>query len=132
MSTQKSDRPLSPHLGIYRWQISNSLSILHRLTGVGLVLGLALIALWFMAAAWCPTVFELLQSLFGSIIGQLFLFGFTAAFYYHFANGLRHLNWDTGRGLALGEMTETGILVVVFTITMTMFTWTALWARGVL
>lgn len=132
MSPQKSDRPLSPHLSVYRWQITNTLSILHRMTGVGLALGLALLALWLIAAAWCPSLFDTLQGLFGSIIGKLFLFGWTAAFYYHLGNGLRHLNWDLGHGFTLEEMTASGHVVIVFTISLTLFTWTLIWTKGVL
>jgi succinate dehydrogenase / fumarate reductase cytochrome b subunit len=123
MTTQKPERPLSPHLSIYRWQISNTLSILHRATGFGLALGLILFAVWLISAAWCPDVFSCLSDFFSSILGKLFLFGWTLAFYYHLANGLRHLNWDMGKGLKLEEMTASGKLVVVFALSLTVFTW---------
>lgn len=132
MSTQKTDRPLSPHLSIYRWQITNTLSILHRLTGVALAFGLVLLALWLISAAWCPEMFLAIQGFCTSIVGLLFLFGWTVAFYYHLGNGLRHLYWDMGRGFALDEVTSSGQLILVFTAALTMFTWTMVWTKGVL
>lgn len=132
MSTQKSDRPLSPHLSIYRWQITNTLSILHRITGFGLAFGLALLAVWLIAAAWCPDTFITMQELLGSIVGKLFLFGWTVAFYYHLANGVRHLNWDMGQGFALASVTATGMFVLVFTALLTAATWGFVWKQGVL
>lgn len=132
MSTPQNHRPLSPHLSVYRWQITNTLSILHRITGFGLTLGLALFALWLICAAWYPLWFADLQAIFAHPVGLFFLFGWTAAFYYHLANGLRHLYWDIGRGFALEEVTASGQLVVVFTVTMTLFTWTLIWTKGAL
>lgn len=133
MSTsQKQARPLSPHLSIYRWQISNTLSILHRITGFGLAIGMVLLVAWLVTAAWFPAGFEQLQSLLGSIVGKLFLFGWTVAFYYHLGNGLRHLNWDMGHGLKLDEMTASGRVVVVFAISMAIFTWTIAAQKGAL
>lgn len=123
MTTPHDARPLSPHLGIYRWQITNTMSILHRMTGVGLSAGLVLFCAWLVAAAWCPSVFALIQDALASTIGNLFLFGWTAAFFYHLGNGMRHLNWDMGKGFALPEMRASGRLIVMFTLTMTLITW---------
>ena len=123
MSQLKQQRPLSPHLGIYRWQITNTLSILHRLTGFGLALGLIPLTLWIWSAAYAPALFTSLIVAGGSILGKLFLFGWTLAFYYHLGNGIRHLNWDIGNGFSIPDATTTGRLVIVFAITMTIFTW---------
>lgn len=123
MPTTQENRPLSPHLSVYRWQITNTLSILHRITGFGLALGLVLFALWLIAAAWCPELFTLLMGFFGSIVGKLFLFGWTVAFYYHLGNGLRHLNWDMGRGFLLPEVTASGQVILVFALSASIFTW---------
>lgn len=116
-------RPLSPHLSIYRWQITNTLSILHRLTGVALSAGLVLIAVWLIAVAWCPELFDGIRTVLASIPGKLALFGWTAAFYYHLANGIRHLGWDMGAGFAMRDVTRSGWVVVVFTVVMTLITW---------
>ncbi len=132
MSTQKPERPLSPHLSVYRWQITNTLSILHRMTGVALAIGLVLLALWLIGAAWCPGTYNTVTWFFGTIIGKLFLFGWTVAFYYHLGNGLRHLNWDMGRGFALAEVTASGQLILVFTAALSIFTWVIIYSKGVL
>lgn len=132
MSTSQNARPLSPHLSVYRWQITNTLSILHRATGFALVFGLALMAVWLIAAAWSPDCFAMLQGFFASILGKLFLFGWTVAFFYHFANGLRHLNWDMGQGFALANVTSSGIFVLVFTAVATAATWLYVYDQGAL
>jgi succinate dehydrogenase / fumarate reductase cytochrome b subunit len=132
MSTPQNERPLSPHLSVYRWQITNTLSILHRITGFGLALGLVLFAVWLMSVAWCPELFATLSDFFGSIVGKLFLFGWTVAFYYHLANGIRHLYWDMGRGFALDEVTASGQLVLVFAGAMTVLTWAIVYQKGML
>ena len=123
MSNLNESRPLSPHLGIYRWQISNTLSILHRLTGVGLSLGLIPLALWLYGAAYSPDLFQWLSGAAASIPGLVFLLGWTWAFYYHLGNGIRHLNWDIGRGFTIPEMTASGWVVVVFSLALTVLTW---------
>ena len=94
-------RPLSPHLQVYRWQLTSVLSILHRLTGVALTVGTILLVWWLVSAANGPDLFELAQGFLGSPIGLLLLFGWSVALFYHLCNGLRHLWWDTGSGLDL-------------------------------
>jgi succinate dehydrogenase / fumarate reductase, cytochrome b subunit len=123
MSNIHDNRPLSPHLSIYRWQITNTLSILHRLTGVGLTIGLVPLALWLWGAAYSPELFTCMTDMAGTIIGKLFLFGWTLAFYYHLGNGIRHLNWDIGKGFELSEVLASGRVVIAFALAMTVFTW---------
>ncbi len=123
MPRPQDQRPLSPHVGIYRWQISNTLTILHRITGFGLSFGLIVFALWLWGAAYNEQLYLDIMDLASSIVGKLFLFGWTVAFYYHFANGLRHLNWDMGRGFKLDEMVASGWVVIAFTLSMTVLTW---------
>ena len=118
-------RPLSPHLQIYRPQITSTLSILHRLTGVGLVLGAVLFAYWIAAAAYGPEAFARANALFASGFGRLVLFGLTFAFFYHFANGIRHLAWDIGYGFEMKTLNLSGIVVVVASIALTLVTWIA-------
>ena len=129
MSELQENRPLSPHVGIYRWQISNTLSILHRMTGFGLVIGLIPLALWIWGAAYQAPLFDWLSINAHTIVGKVLLTGWLLAFYYHLANGLRHLNWDIGRGFSLPAMATTGRLVVVAAIVLTIFTW-AMACRG--
>lgn len=130
MSNIQQHRPLSPHLGIYSWLISNTLSILHRLTGFGLTLGLIPLALWLWGAAYEPDLFDCISQLAATIPGKLFLFGWTWAFYYHLANGIRHLNWDMGRGFALPDMAASGWIVVVFSVSMSIFTWALIFRKA--
>jgi succinate dehydrogenase / fumarate reductase cytochrome b subunit len=91
-------RPLSPHLGVYKWQVSNTLSILHRLTGVFLSLGAIALVAWIVSAASGPEDYASVQGFLGGWFGLLLLFGFSAAFFYHLGNGIRHLFWDAGYG----------------------------------
>ena len=123
MSQIQQNRPLSPHLGIYRWQITNTLSILHRLTGVALTIGLIPLTAWLWGAAYAPDLFNWMLMAFGTILGKLALFGWTLCFYYHLANGIRHLNWDLGNGFSIEDATRSGRVVVVFALCLTIFTW---------
>lgn len=118
-------RPLSPHLQIYRWQITNSLSILHRLTGVALSVGTLLLLYWLVAAALGPSAFATAQAVIGSWFGRLLLFGWSVALFYHLSNGLRHLAWDAGYGFTLPEVTRSGIAVLGATAVLTLAAWIA-------
>ncbi len=94
MSNQ--DRPLSPHLLMYRPQLTSVLSITHRMTGVGLAAGTLLLVDWLAATAAGEAAFETAHAVIGSFIGRLFLFGWSFALFYHLCNGIRHLLWDMG------------------------------------
>src|SRR3954452_23570758 len=109
---RSADRPLSPHLQIYRWQLTSVLSILHRATGVTLSGGAILLVWWLVAAATGPEAYEGVEEFLGSWIGLLLLFGWTVSLFYHLCNGIRHLVWDTGHALDL-ESTYFGDWVVV-------------------
>jgi len=116
-------RPTSPHLTIYRPQISSVLSIMHRMTGLVLAVGISLLVVWLWSAAYNPAFFGTLHSWLASPLGLLLLFGWTLSFYYHFANGVRHLFWDIGKGFALHQMEKSGWAVLVFTFMMSAVTW---------
>ncbi len=98
---RSADRPLSPHLQIYRWQLTSVLSILHRATGVALSAGTILLVWWLVAAASGPEAYEGVQEFLGSWLGLLLLFGWSLSLFYHLCNGIRHLVWDTGHALDL-------------------------------
>lgn len=119
------NRPLSPHLQIYKPQLTSVLSILHRITGVALAIGTLLLVWWLIAAATGPEAYDAAQSFIGSILGRLLLLGWTFALFYHLANGIRHLVWDTGRGFELGTAYMTGWLVVIVSIVLTLASWVA-------
>jgi succinate dehydrogenase / fumarate reductase cytochrome b subunit len=121
-------RPLSPHLQIYRWQLTSVLSILHRLTGIALTAGTILLVWWLVAAANGPDSFESVQWFLGSWLGLLLLFGWSVALFYHLCNGLRHLWWDTGSGLDLPSVYSSGWTVLAGTAILTI----AAWAVGIL
>src|SRR3546814_15494672 len=95
------ERPLSPHLQIYRWPVTMATSILHRATGIALAVGSLLLAWWLLAAAAGPDYYSMVQAIMGSWLGRLVLFGFTWALLYHLLSGIRHLFWDSGRGVEL-------------------------------
>src|ERR1700674_1731333 len=109
---RSADRPLSPHLQIYRWQLTSVLSILHRATGVWLSAGAIPLVWWLVAAASGPEAYDGAEDFLGSWIGLLLLFGWTVALFYHLCNGIRHLVWDTGHGLDLRSVYMGGWLVL--------------------
>lgn len=117
------NRPLSPHLQVYRPQLTSILSILHRLTGVVLAIGTLLLVWWLIAAATGPEAYDTVQGFIGSIIGRLMLLGWTFSLFYHLANGIRHLGWDAGRGFELGTTYMTGWLVVAAAVVLTLASW---------
>ena len=117
-----SDRPLSPHLQIYRPQITSMLSIVHRLTGVGLVAGALLFSYWISAATYGPMYFDQAQAIMGSWFGRLVLLGLTFALFFHLANGIRHLAWDIGWGYEMAKLKASGLLVIMFSGALTLLT----------
>lgn len=123
-------RPLSPHLQIYRPQITSVLSILHRITGVALAFGAVLLTYWLTSTAYGPEAFGRAQALLGSWFGRLVLLGMTFSLFYHLANGIRHLAWDAGWGYELPRLRKTGILVVAVAVALTALTWVWAYAAG--
>ena len=124
------DRPLSPHLQVYRPQMTSILSILHRVTGVALTAGTLLLTWWLVAAAYGPHAFATVQGFIGSFIGQLLLWGFTFAMFYHLGNGIRHLAWDFGWGFELTEVRTSGIAMLAFAGAATLVTLITAYAVG--
>jgi succinate dehydrogenase / fumarate reductase cytochrome b subunit len=112
-------RPLSPHLQVYRPQYTMVLSILHRATGVVLAVGLLLLAYWLLALASGPAEYAHATRLLASPLGLLVLAGLTLAFWYHFCTGIRHLVWDTGRGLEKAAARRSALIVVVAVLALT-------------
>lgn len=118
----RGNRPLSPHLQVYRPQITTILSILHRITGVGLTLGAILIVWWFIAAAVSAEYFAFVDGMLTSWIGNLIMFGSLWALWYHALNGIRHLVWDAGRGFELDIVQKSGIAVIAGSVVLTLLT----------
>ena len=119
------NRPLSPHLQVYKPQITSVLSILHRITGIGLAAGALVLVYWLNAAAYGPDAFERAQDFLASWVGRLLLLGWTWALFYHLCNGIRHMFWDAGRGLELPQVHITGWIVVVASLGFTLISWFA-------
>jgi succinate dehydrogenase / fumarate reductase cytochrome b subunit len=116
-------RPLSPHLQVYRWQLTSVLSILHRITGVALAIGTLLLVYWLVATAAGPMAFATAQEIIGSVPGRLLLFGWTVALFYHLLNGIRHLMWDAGRGFELRTAYASGWAVVTGAVALSLLAW---------
>ncbi len=123
-------RPLSPHLQIYRPQITSVLSILHRISGVILSFGLVVLVYWLVSAAAGAEAYSSAVAVLGSAFGKLLLFGWTLAFFYHLLNGIRHLVWDTGRGFEIPDVYRSGWTVVVLALVMTAAFWIFVTAGG--
>lgn len=119
----RGNRPLSPHLQIYRPQISSVLSVFHRITGVALTLAAVLVVWWLLAAATSPQYFATVNGLLTSWFGQLVMLGSTWALAYHMLNGIRHLAWDIGWGFELETVDKTGIAVVIGSAVLTVLLW---------
>jgi succinate dehydrogenase / fumarate reductase cytochrome b subunit len=125
------ERPLSPHLTVYRPTITMTMSIVHRITGAALYFGTLLVAWWLIAAATSERYFEFVSWLYGSWIGRLVLFGYTWALLHHMAGGIRHLVWDTGTGLEKHTASKIAGATLVCSIVLTVLVWIAGYmARG--
>jgi succinate dehydrogenase / fumarate reductase cytochrome b subunit len=124
MANDKSAaRPLSPHLQIYRPMLTMMMSIMHRITGLGLYFGIVLLVGWFMAAAISESCFDFVQGFFSHWFGRLVLFGFTWALIHHALGGLRHLLWDTGRGFDLNAIEWLARANLAGSIVLTLLLW---------
>ena len=117
------ERPLSPHLQIYRPMLTMMMSIVHRLTGGALYFGTLIVIWWLVALASGPVYFEYVQELLGSVIGRLVLFGYTWALVHHAIGGIRHLIWDTGHGFDLGLVEWMARLNLAGSIIITLVIW---------
>lgn len=127
--TQRA-RPLSPHLQVYRWQITMTMSILHRATGVALAIGAFAVAWWLVAAAGGSGGFASFQAFAGSLLGRVALFGFSLCLVYHLLNGIRHLLWDVGYGYEIPKLYATGWTVLALTLVVTAAIWFAALRSG--
>jgi succinate dehydrogenase / fumarate reductase cytochrome b subunit len=122
-------RPISPFLfppfGAYRWQITSTISILHRLSGIALGFGALLLTWWLLALLGEPSDFDAVQEFLGSIFGRILLLGWTWALFFHLSNGIRHLVWDTGHALTLPNVYRGGWMVIILSVVLTLATWVA-------
>ena len=120
------ERPLSPHLSIYSPLINMMMSIVHRITGGALYFGTLLLAAWLIAIALGERQFDIVNGLFAHPLGRLVLFGYSWALLHHMLGGIRHLIWDTGRGLEIRQINLLSWLTIVGSVSLTL----AIWAIG--
>jgi succinate dehydrogenase / fumarate reductase cytochrome b subunit len=118
-----AERPLSPHLLIYRWPLAMTMSILHRVTGAGLYFGTLLVAWWLIAAAAGPNPYSYVVAFMSSFLGRLILFGYTWALMHHMLGGIRHLIWDLGRGFSETEREWLSVASAVGSVSLTLLLW---------
>ena len=125
-----SKNPLSPHLQIYRWQISSLLSITHRISGVINLLALILIFFWLVIVSLGESNYESFLLIINSFTGKFILIGFAFSMSFHLLSGIRHLFWDLGYGYEIKTANISGVIVIIFSLALTIIFW--LFARGII
>lgn len=123
-------RPMSPHLGVWRWHVTMLGSILNRATGIALYAGALITAWWAVALALGPDAYADFLAISGSWFGKLVMFGLTLSYFYHLAGGLRHLWWDSGRGFALKTSNQTAAAAILFAVLASVIVWAIAFATG--
>lgn len=118
-----ANRPLSPHLQVYKMTPTMAISIIHRITGGALYFGTLLIAAWLIAAATSESAFNTVNAVYSSWFGKLVLFGYTWALVHHMAGGVRHLFWDMGKGFEKHTATKSAWAVVIASVALTILIW---------
>lgn len=120
-------RPLSPHLQVYRPQMTSVMSIMHRAAGIVLTTGTLVMTAWLVSLATGAERYGIVAAALAHPLGQFVLFGYSVALIYHALNGIRHLGWDIGIGLTIPEVYRNGQLVLVLTAVLTVVLWTVVW-----
>ena len=118
-----TERPLSPHLSIYRWPITMTLSILHRATGVAMAVGFILLAAWLVSAASGAAEYDRFTAALSTLAGRVLLIGWSFAFFFHLMNGIRHFVWDTGRGFEKRQANRSAWFVLLASTAVTALYW---------
>ena len=118
----QKERPLSPHLSVYKPQITSVLSILNRIFGCFMAISTPVLIYWLMAIASGPEAYANLQACFSHWFAKLFLVAWAFAFFYHMSNGVRHLFWDAGQGYEIETLNKSGYAVIASAVTLTLIT----------
>ena len=119
----KNNQPLSPHLSIYKWQITNTLSILHRFSGVLLFLAAIDFSIWLASIGMGENSYAVISGLSSNWLALVFWVAISLSFFYHSLNGLRHLAWDFGKGFETHQVNYSGLIVVFLTLLLTSSFW---------
>tara|TARA_B100001057_G_scaffold296080_1_gene296204 strand:- start:1921 stop:2319 length:399 start_codon:yes stop_codon:yes gene_type:complete len=128
MSEKLNQRPLSPHIQIYRWTLTMALSIMHRATGIALYAGTVILAVWLMSVATGPEAFSWVKGFFSHWFGRLVLFGYSWALFHHMLGGIRHFIWDFGLAFDLKSVETLARISAAAPLFLTGATWlTAVW-----
>ncbi len=122
-TAKPADRPMSPHLQVYRLPLAAWLSITHRITGIGLTIGTLLLTSWIVAATHGGDSYAAFTAFVGSPFGYFLLLGFSLALFYHLCNGIRHLFWDAGMNFEIAQTNSGNWLVMVGTVVLTAVAW---------
>jgi succinate dehydrogenase / fumarate reductase cytochrome b subunit len=125
-------RPMSPHLSVWRWHITMATSIANRATGVALYVGALIAAAWAVSLGAGPHAYGAFKALLGSPLGLVVMFALSVSFFYHLANGLRHLVWDAGHGLDVKSANASSVFVFAFTAAATLAVWAVAAMTGAL
>ncbi|MBL4744717.1 MAG: succinate dehydrogenase, cytochrome b556 subunit [Cycloclasticus sp.] len=126
-----NNRPLSPHLDVYKLPLSAIISIVHRGTGAFLTMGTLVLVWWLMALAGGEEAFMSAQDFMGSFIGRLILFGWSFALFFHLSNGIRHLIWDVGYGFEKDEVEKSSFIVIGTAGFLTFMVWVIAFSSGI-
>ena len=119
----KNNQPLSPHLTVYKWQVTNTLSIMHRFSGFTLCFGGVFLSIWLISIGLGDSAYILLLKFSNDLIIKLFFLALSFAFFYHSLNGIRHLMWDIGKGFETNELMISGLIVVTGAILFASLFW---------
>lgn len=128
--SKSRQRPLSPHLQVYRPQMTSVLSIMHRMAGVALAFGTLMVVWWLVAAAMGAEQYNTAMAFAETKIGTFMLFGWSVALFYHLSNGVRHLFWDLGYLFDIQHAYKAGYLVLLSTIILSAITWYSVFANS--
>ncbi|MDB5512157.1 MAG: sdhC [Enterovirga sp.] len=122
-AARHAPRPLSPHLQVYRWTWTMTMSIFHRVTGTGLYLGTVLLAVWLLSMAWGPAAYDRVSWFFGTPVGLVVVFGYTWVLMHHMLGGMRHLVWDFGHGMEPGTRMQMARFTLIGSVVLTVLIW---------
>ena len=122
---QKNSRPISPHIGIYKPQVTSIFSIMHRISGIVNYIGLLVMIWWIVSISFVPgnPMDGFLWSFFATAFGNLILIGWTLSLFFHMCTGIRHLLWDVGYGFSLKAVNISAVVITLSAIVLTFFTW---------